>query len=37
MNAINSVVSAVSTAVGANPDFKAHVPGGGQIAGPAPF
>jgi flagellar hook-basal body complex protein FliE len=37
MNAINSVVSAVSTAVGANPEFKAHVPGGGQSAGPAPF
>ncbi|MGA2651612.1 MAG: flagellar hook-basal body complex protein FliE [Terracidiphilus sp.] len=37
MNAIDSVVSAVSTAAGANPAFKAHVPAGGQSAGPAPF
>jgi len=37
MNAIDSVVSAVSTMAGASPAFKAHVPSGGQSAGPAPF
>jgi len=37
MNAIDSVVSAVSTATGADSAFKAHVAPGGQSAGPAPF
>jgi flagellar hook-basal body complex protein FliE len=37
MNAIDSVVSAVSSVASANPAFKAHVPSAGQGAGPAPF
>jgi flagellar hook-basal body complex protein FliE len=37
MNAIDSVVSAVSTVAGAHPAFKAHVPAGGEVGGPAPF
>ena len=37
MNAIDSVVSAVSTGSGADPLFRAHVPGAGSGTGPAPF
>jgi flagellar hook-basal body complex protein FliE len=37
MNAIDSVVSAVSTVAGTDPAFKAHVPAAGQSVGPAPF
>ena len=37
MNAIDSVVSAVSTVAGADPSFRAHIPAGGSGIAPAPF